>query len=74
MKIAPSCCLFLIFRGTRTVQRDLFLTVIMGTFKAYQSDRCLVVCYRYSRLLPFHGGNTGSNPVGDAKFVFSSTI
>jgi hypothetical protein len=46
---------------------NMFLSVPRGTYRAYQSDRCLVFCCRSNLLLPFHGGNTGSNPVGDAK-------
>jgi hypothetical protein len=32
-----------------------------------QSDRCLVSSLVCRVFTPFHGGNTGSNPVGDAK-------
>src|ERR1041385_906401 len=34
--------------------------------KALQSDRCLVITTSSTRVAPFHGGNTGSNPIGDA--------
>ena len=43
------------------------LNVRSSTYKDYVGDRCLVFCYRSSRFTAFHGGNTGSNPVGDAK-------
>ena len=36
-------------------------------YRALQCDRCLVITMFSSLLTPFHGGNTGSNPVGDAK-------
>ena len=42
------------------------LNVRSSTYKDYVGDRCLVFCCRYNRLAAFHGGNTGSNPVGDA--------
>ena len=32
-------------------------------------DCCLLGTYRSSIPEPFHGGNTGSNPVGDANFI-----
>jgi hypothetical protein len=32
-----------------------------------QCDRCLVITTFCNLFAPFHGGNTGSNPVGDAK-------
>ena len=34
-----------------------------------QSDRCPISSFVCNRLTPFHGGNTGSNPVGDAKIL-----
>jgi len=36
-------------------------------YRALQSDRCLVITTWSSLTSPFHGVNTGSNPVGDAK-------
>ena len=33
---------------------------------AFGSPSCRVVSIRYEKLKSFHGGNTGSNPVGDA--------
>jgi hypothetical protein len=35
-------------------------------YRAFESDRCLVIPTGSNRVSPFHGGNTGSNPVGDA--------
>src|ERR1700730_13845717 len=35
-------------------------------YRALQCDRCLVITTRSNRSAPFHGVNTGSNPVGDA--------
>src|SRR5215469_817741 len=35
-------------------------------YRALQRDRCLVITIFSSLFAPFHGGNTGSNPVGDA--------
>jgi hypothetical protein len=35
--------------------------------RALRCDRCLAITTLSNRTLPFHGGNTGSNPVGDAK-------
>jgi hypothetical protein len=43
-----------------------FFTFLAVPNKALQSDRCLVITTQYSQSAPFHGGNTGSNPVGDA--------
>ena len=40
---------------------NVFLSVLGRTYRAYQSDRCLVFCYRSTRLIFFHGGNTGFN-------------
>ncbi len=34
-------------------------------------DPASVPVVQWPRTSPFHGGNTGSNPVGDAKFIFS---
>jgi hypothetical protein len=33
------------------------------------SHPCRVVSVTYRKLRPFHGGNTGSNPVGDANLI-----
>jgi hypothetical protein len=38
-------------------------SIVFVPYRALQSDRCLVITTWYN----FHGGNTGSNPVGDAK-------
>src|SRR5262249_22374263 len=35
-------------------------------YRVLQSDRCLVITTFWNLFAPFHGGNTGSNPVGDA--------
>ena len=37
-----------------------------GSKTAFQSQPCHWFTISYSRWRPFHGGNTGSNPVGDA--------
>src|ERR1700758_5155076 len=42
---------------------ELLLSV---TETALGSHPCRVVSVTYRKLRPFHGGNTGSNPVGDA--------
>src|SRR5438270_2415411 len=42
-------------------------TVTIPTETASGSHPCCVVSVTYPRPSPFHGGNTGSNPVGDAK-------
>ena len=38
-------------------------------YRALQSDRCLVITAFCNLFAPFHGGNTGSNPVGDANKI-----
>ena len=43
-------------------ERFLYLTEA-----AFGSYPCRVVSATYHTLRPFHGGNAGSNPVGDAK-------
>jgi hypothetical protein len=40
-------------------------------YRALQCDHCLVITTFWSLFAPFHGGNTGSNPVGDANHQFS---
>jgi len=50
------------------------LTLYRGTATIEDQPRAPALCYRPRRLAwprtsPFHGGNTGSNPVGDAKFI-----
>ena len=42
-------------------------TFLCLTETAFGSHPCRVVSVTYRKLRPFHGGNTGSNPVGDAK-------
>ena len=37
------------------------------TYGSKVGCRCRLVSISYELLSPFHGGNTGSNPVGDAK-------
>jgi hypothetical protein len=39
----------------------------IAIYRALRCDRCLVIPTCSSVSAPFHGGNTGSNPVGDAK-------
>jgi hypothetical protein len=39
------------------------------TETASGSHPCRVVSATYRKLRPFHGGNTGSNPVGDANKI-----
>jgi hypothetical protein len=41
-------------------------TFLYLTETAFGSHPCRVVSITYRALRPFHGGNTGSNPVGDA--------
>jgi hypothetical protein len=41
-------------------------TFLCLTETAFGSHPCRVVSVTYRTLRPFHGGNTGSNPVGDA--------
>jgi hypothetical protein len=41
--------------------------VLKLTENAFGSHPCCVISIRYGPIGPFHGGNTGSNPVGDAK-------
>ncbi len=45
---------------------ETFLTVTEITFGSHP---CRVVSVTYRKLRPFHGGNTGSNPVGDANLI-----
>ena len=44
-------------------------TFLCLTETAFGSHPCRVVSVTYRKLRPFHGGNTGSNPVGDAKLI-----
>jgi hypothetical protein len=39
------------------------------TESASSSHPCRVVSVTYDQLRPFHGGSTGSNPVGEAKSI-----
>ena len=39
------------------------------TETAFGRHPCRVVSVTYRKLRPFHGGNTGSNPVGDANLI-----
>ena len=41
-------------------------TFLCLTETAFGSHPCRVVSVTYRKLRPFHGGNTGSHPVGDA--------
>jgi hypothetical protein len=41
--------------------------LLSPTETASGSHPCCVVSVTYGLVAPFHGGNTGSNPVGDAK-------
>ena len=45
------------------------LVFLKGSYGTCRSDRCPVSSFVCNRLTPFHGGNTGSNPVGDAKII-----
>ena len=45
---------------------NLFLCVLTGSLQGV-AERPLPCSYNVIRLVCFHGGNTGSNPVGDAK-------
>jgi len=47
-------------------------TLPTPTETAFGSHPCCVVSVTYIQAHCFHGGNTGSNPVGDAKFQRSS--
>ena len=38
-------------------------------YRALQCDRCLVITTGSNRSAPFHGGNTGSNPVRDPNLI-----
>ena len=42
------------------------------TETAFGSHPCRVVSVTYRKLRPFHGGNTGSNPVGDTTCLSST--
>jgi hypothetical protein len=42
-------------------------SVLKRPLRYMQSDRCPISSSVCNSLTPFHGGNTGSNPVGDAK-------
>ena len=44
-------------------------TFLYLTETAFGSHPCRVVSVTYLQLRPFHGGNTGSNPVGDANLI-----
>jgi hypothetical protein len=44
-------------------------TFLCLTETAFGSHPCRVVSVTYRKLRPFHGGNTGSNPVGDANKI-----
>ena len=44
-------------------------TFLCLTETAFGSHPCRVVSVTYRKLWPFHGGNTGSNPVGDANLI-----
>jgi hypothetical protein len=44
-------------------------SVLKRLLRYMQSDRCPLSSFVCNRLTPFHGDNTGSNPVGDAKIL-----
>src|SRR5258708_6871362 len=44
-----------------------FFAFLLLPYMALHCDRCLVITTFYNLFAPFHGGNTGSNPVGGAK-------
>ena len=44
-------------------------TFLCLTETAFGSHPCRVVSVTYRKLRPFHGGNMGSNPIGDAKVI-----
>jgi len=52
--------------GTRSTCALAFLK---GSYGTCRSDRCPLSSFICNSLTPFHGGNTGSNPVGDAKSI-----
>ena len=43
------------------------IRVSEGALRHFRSHPCRVFSQSYRSQAPFHGGNTGSNPVGDAK-------
>jgi hypothetical protein len=45
------------------------ISVPKGSKTSIQGQPCPLVSVSYSCRGPFHGGNTGSNPVGDANIV-----
>src|SRR5579863_2659808 len=47
-------------------------TFLCLTEPAFGRHPCRVVSVTYRKLRPFHGGNTGSNPVGDANHLVLS--
>src|SRR5664279_1283822 len=47
-------------------------SVLKRFLRYMQSDRCPISSFVCNRLSPFHGDNTGSNPVGDAKLNHSA--
>ena len=51
----------------RRYKEYLCPSVLKRLLRYMQSDRCPISSFVCNRLTPFHGGNTGSNPVGDAK-------
>jgi len=66
-------CSLRIYKGSYAKESGLNLdpfmiheTFLYLTETAFGSHPCRVVSATYRTLRPFHGGNTGSNPVGDA--------
>jgi len=57
--------------GTRSTRALMFL---QGSYGTCRSDRCPLSSFVCNSLTPFHGGNTGSNPVGDAKLNQALTV
>ena len=47
-------------------------TFLSLTETAFGRHPCRIVSITYRALRPFHGGNTGSNPVGDANHLVYS--
>ena len=63
----PRC--FGILAVQRQYEEYLCLGILKRLLRYMQSDRCPISSCVCDRLTPFHGGNTGSNPVGDAKII-----
>src|SRR5208283_3225553 len=46
---------------------SVFLSILTGSLQGIAERPLPCICNRIQRGIAFHGGNTGSNPVGDAK-------